>query len=185
MSKLERIEEERMVLDCQLRRPEAFRALVSCMEGRLLYYVRRFVSDESDALDVLQDVWVQVFRRIGDLRKPAAFRGWIYCIAHSVLVSRNRKLMSQARSEQLYAETQREEAAEPDWTAADAVHIHRALARLGPIHREVLTLRFLEDMTHEEIALATGTGIGTVKSRLHYAKSALRGLLEGVYHEQN
>ena len=60
----------------------------------------------------------------------------------------------------------------------DALEIHAALDRLAPEHREILVLRFLEDMTYEPIAKVTGCPIGTVRSRLYYAKSALHGAIE-------
>ena len=56
--------------------------------------------------------------------------------------------------------------------------IHAALDELAPEHREVLVLRYVEDMTYEEIARVVGCEVGTVRSRLHYAKRALRGVLE-------
>jgi predicted DNA-binding protein (UPF0251 family) len=55
------------------------------------------------------------------------------------------------------------------------------LSRLSVLHREVLTLFFLEDMPQEQIAAVLGIPVGTVKSRLHHAKAALRALLEGGY----
>jgi RNA polymerase sigma-70 factor, ECF subfamily len=60
----------------------------------------------------------------------------------------------------------------------DAESVHAALDELAPEHRDVLVLRFLEDMTYEDIARVTGCPIGTVRSRIHYAKRALRCALE-------
>src|SRR2546422_298407 len=60
----------------------------------------------------------------------------------------------------------------------DAIAIHAALDRMTPEHREALILRFVEEMSYEQIAAVTGVSVGTVRSRLHYAKRALRHLLE-------
>ncbi len=57
--------------------------------------------------------------------------------------------------------------------------LNQALDHLSAIHREILALRFLEGMSYEELSMATGATAGTVKSRLHNAKVALRRLLEG------
>jgi RNA polymerase sigma-70 factor (ECF subfamily) len=65
-----------------------------------------------------------------------------------------------------------------EFTAEDAGRVHAALDRLAPEHREVLVLRFLEGMSYQTIARVTGERLGTVRSRLHYAKRALRDLLE-------
>ena len=61
--------------------------------------------------------------------------------------------------------------------AEDAARIHAALEWLAPEHREVLVLRFLEDMSYEDVARVTGCALGTVKSRLYHAKRALRRAL--------
>jgi len=70
--------------------------------------------------------------------------------------------------------------AEWDWTPAvdEAGRVHAALALLSLPHREVVTLHFLEQMPLDEIAEVTDTPVGTIKSRLHYAKCALKSLLE-------
>ena len=65
-----------------------------------------------------------------------------------------------------------------EFTSEDAEHIHAALDTLAPEHRDVLLLRFIEDMSYDEIARATGCALGTVRSRIRYAKRALRRALE-------
>lgn len=72
------------------------------------------------------------------------------------------------------------ESEEYDFSAEDAERVHAALGRLVPAHREVLLLRFFEGMNYEDIARVTGCRLGTVRSRIHYAKRALRGVMEGV-----
>jgi len=69
-------------------------------------------------------------------------------------------------------------AEESDFSPEDGQRIHAALDELTLEHREILVLRFLEDMAYEDIAAVTGCQIGTVKSRLWYAKRALRRVLE-------
>ena len=65
-----------------------------------------------------------------------------------------------------------------DFSPEDAARIHAALDRLAAEHREVLVLRFLEEMTYDQIARVVGCQLGTVRSRLHYAKQALRRAIE-------
>jgi RNA polymerase sigma-70 factor (ECF subfamily) len=71
--------------------------------------------------------------------------------------------------------------AEATFDPADAARIHQELHRLGPKHREVLLLRVMEDLTYEQIAEVIGCTTGTVRSRLHYAKRALRERLEPTH----
>jgi RNA polymerase sigma-70 factor (ECF subfamily) len=76
------------------------------------------------------------------------------------------------------------EEAEEDFSAEDAQLVHEALGRLAPDHREVVLLRFFEGMAYEDIARITGCELGTVRSRLHYAKRALRRVMEGVFQHE-
>ena len=66
------------------------------------------------------------------------------------------------------------EESEEGFSTEDAEQIHRALDTLSPEHREVLVLRFIEDLSYDEIGSITGCRPGTVKSRIHYAKQMLR-----------
>jgi RNA polymerase sigma-70 factor (ECF subfamily) len=67
---------------------------------------------------------------------------------------------------------------EPEFSPADAARIHEGLARLNPAHREVLVVRFMENLSYEQIAELMNCNTGTVRSRLHYAKRALLHQLE-------
>jgi RNA polymerase sigma-70 factor (ECF subfamily) len=67
---------------------------------------------------------------------------------------------------------------ESDFSAEDAARVHAALNDLAPEQREVLVLRFLEGMSYEDIARVVGSPLGTVRSRIHYAKRALRRAIE-------
>src|SRR4029079_16528979 len=70
---------------------DAVRALLGAYEPRLLYFLRRFAADEHLARDLMQEVWLAVFRQLPRLRAPAAVRGWMYQIAHDRAVSRVRR----------------------------------------------------------------------------------------------
>ncbi len=97
-----------------------------------------------------------------------------------ILRPRNR-LAQRGAIVSLVAENAPEETAdkqEPEFSLADAVRIHEGLARLNPSHREVLVLRFMENLSYEQIAELINCNSGTVRSRLHYAKRALLHQLE-------
>ncbi len=142
-----------------------------------MYFIRRFERDPHKALDTLQDIWLTVWKTIGSLQKPEAFRTWIYRIAHGAVVS---SIRAEQRRRELEHHPSRPPprlpSALPALDAADLLHY--ALEQLSPEHREVVTLRFLEDMTIDEISAATDCPCGTVKSRLHYAKQAIQQLIE-------
>ncbi|GIW82358.1 MAG: RNA polymerase sigma factor [Gemmatales bacterium] len=182
-SEVSRQAERECVLRAQAGDTEAFRRLVTAYERKLLYFILRFISDADRALDLLQDVWLTVFQRLDQLRSAAAFRVWVYQIAHDKVVSWIRR---QRREREVYEELQDSaEKATPDDGEAEfdnAELVHRALPALSQEHREVMVLRFLEDMSLEEIAEALRCRPGTVKSRLHYARLALRKEVERLMH---
>ena len=180
------IYEKLLVVRAQGRDERAFRELVTRYERRILYYIHRLLGNHADLADVMQEVWIRVFLRITTLRAPEAFRVWLYKIAHDVAVSHLRK--SRRHEIAGLEDAHAAEAATTDgWNECELLEnaelVHATLERLSLPHREVLTLRFLEELGLAEIAEVVGCNVGTVKSRLHYAKSAMRKLLEASCHE--
>jgi RNA polymerase sigma-70 factor (ECF subfamily) len=176
---LERLETEICVIRAQDGDTDAFRMLVELYQQRLLYFIRRFVRDADSPLDVLQDVWLTVFRRMKSLRSPAAFKTWLYQIAHDKAVDLIRRQRRENELTESFAAAEPEVEMPGDDAAFDnAELVHRALEELTLAHREVLTLRFIEDLEIAEIAEIVRCSIGTAKSRLHYAKKALKRKVE-------
>lgn len=180
---LAQAEERLQVLRAQQGDRAAFAQLVELYDRKLLYFVRRILGDADGALDVLQSVWLLVFRQLGRLTAPQAFRVWLYRLAHNQAVTHLRRT---ARRESPLDES----GEDPPQAAADAGDerfenaelVHAALAALSDRHRRVLTLYFLEEMSVDEIAAVVGASAGTVKSRLFYARRALRQRIEELLH---
>lgn len=176
---LDRIEERLTVLLAQEGDREAFGRLVDRYDKRLLYFIRRLLGEADGALDLLQSVWLIVHRRLWKLKSPEAFRVWLYQIAHDQTVTELRRKTRRPVPFEESAESTSPDAANLDETSFEnAELVHVALRDLSVDHRRVLALRFLEDMSIEEIAAVVGCAAGTVKSRLHYAKAALRRRIE-------
>lgn len=133
---------------------------------------------QDQALDVLQEVWVTIFRRLRKLRSPAAFRVWLYQIAHDKVVSLIRQSAREEAIHERLLDEQGNNADDADPIPDNAELVHRALGELSAEHREVLVLRFLEDLSLKEIAQLLRCSLGTVKSRLHYAKQAIKIKIE-------
>ena len=178
LDRLSRTQDEWIALRCQAGQQNAFEDLVALMERPLLYYATKLTGNAETALDVLQDVWIDVFRRIKRLKDPGSLRPWLYRITHALAVDRIRQHLSRERAEEVHVAAL-QESADLSFTADDAGAIHEALNALGPKHREVLVLYFLEDFSLAEIAMVVGCSEGTVKSRMHYAKRAMKELLVG------
>ena len=121
---------------------------------------------------------MDVFRQLPNLQAPEAFRVWIYRIAHhkaSRFIHREliREQMNKPLSE---AEPVPAKSDEEAPFAAEAVHA--ALADLPANQREILILHYLRDLSTDELALVLECPVGTVKSRLHHARAALRRIIE-------
>lgn len=175
-------DEQQTVLLAQKGDRAAFSQLVESYDRRILYFVRRILNEQEAAFDVLQDVWVAVYRRLPFLKTASAFRVWIYRIAHDAAISELRK----KRGRPLFFDHAEivdvGGVDEGDHEAAfdDAELVHIGLQQLSIDHRRILTLRFLENMKVADIAEVIDCCDGTVKSRLHYAQRALRHQIEAI-----
>ena len=179
-----RIEEAILVLRAQAGGERAFERLFERYEERLLYYLRRVAGSADVADDAFQEAWLKAYRSIRTLKKPRAFRTWLYRIARNAAMDR---LRSAGREIPLDDPGAREAVAtagaEEDATGFDdddVADLHAGLDRIDAIHREVLTLAFLEDLSYEETADVVGVPIGTVRSRIHYGRRALRREIEAI-----
>jgi RNA polymerase sigma-70 factor (ECF subfamily) len=163
---------------CRTGDPDAIEELVRRWERKVFYYVRRLVPQEEDAWDVLQITWVRVIRSVGKVRDADALVPWIYRIARNAAITHRQSLLSReawiddaAAVDQLAPD----EPIEPRWSAEE---VHRGMEQLSAHHRDALALFFLEAFSIEQMASILQVSEGTVKSRLFYAKKALRDELE-------
>lgn len=174
--------EQLPVLQARAGEPAAWDTLFRRYQLPLYVYVFELVHDEQASLDLVQETFIAAVRHIGSLRDDGKFGSWLFGIAHQKCIQRWRK---QGREEIL-----REEFAEsPDQleNGPDDLLIRQEqeagfmnlLNQLPLPQRAVLLLHFVEDFSLEEIARITNTPLGTVKSRLHHAKRALRRLVLG------
>ncbi len=172
----ELIQSELLLLQHRRGDPSALERLVELWDRPVYYYVRRLVREEDLAKDIAQDVWVTVFRRIRGVRDPAAFPAWLFRVARNRIASHFRKAppWNDVLAENEEAHFVGEDGRLP---AMDAEELHWALGQLNPLHSECVILHYLEGFTLEEVSGITDAPLGTVKSRLHYAKKVLRELL--------
>ncbi len=173
----ERLYERLLVMRCQTGDEEAYRELVGRLSPRLRYFLQKLVRSGDRAEDLLQDVWIDVFRQLPRLEEVGAFTPWIYRIARgraAMEARRNGRAPPPAALPELAAAPEEE----PEFSQADAARIHAALDVLPAEQREALVLRFLEELSYEEIAHIVGCPLGTVRSRIHYAKQTLQKLLK-------
>jgi RNA polymerase sigma-70 factor (ECF subfamily) len=154
---------------------DALNRLLSDVQDGLYGYLVRLVGDRHLAEDILQEVFVLIWRKLGWLRDPEAFRPWAYRIANREAFRRLTKHHIQARmlgQEALLAEFPAREA--PPFPQEWAEALPGLLALVSPASRAVLILHYLQGMTLQEVADILEVSPGTVKSRLAYGLATLR-----------
>ena len=172
------IRDELLVLRCLRRDLSAWDELVRRYNDRLFYYVRRMIDQDEQAAQLLQEVWVKVLQSLHSLRQGSRLAPWLYSLTRHVVMSHYRE-----RYSTLEVTDHAELDEQPTNESTDASRfenaelIHFGLSRIGWAEREVLTLHFLDDLSIAEIADVLEIPMGTVKSRLHRAKSELRQVL--------
>lgn len=159
----------------------AWDALFRRYQLPLYTYIFELVRDEQASLDIVQDSFISAARHISSLREDGKFGGWLFGIAHQKCIQRWRKQSHDhvIREEMSSDPPEFEEGPDEFLVRREEENqVMELLNRLSSPHRSVVLLHFLEDFSLEEIAEITGARLGTVKSRLHYAKRALRKLME-------
>jgi RNA polymerase sigma-70 factor, ECF subfamily len=175
--------EQLLILRCQAGDETALGELIAGYSPRVWFFLKKMLGQSEGADDLLQEVWIDVYRKINRLERTEAFAAWLYRIArdHAYRVLRRRPAMAAPIDEQL-AETICDQ--EQTFTPQDAEQVRAALDELPLEQREVLVLRFLEQMTYQQIAQVIAKPLGTVRSRIHYAKQLLRAKLETRFIEK-
>lgn len=162
--------------------PEAWDRLLQRYQLPLYAYVFELARNEQTSLDIVQETLVNAVRHLGSLREDEKFGSWLFGIARQKCIQHWRR---QNREQTVATEEPLEDLRSPDESPDDLLirqeqeeEFMRLLERLAAGQREALLLHFIEGFSIEEIAAITGAPPGTVKSRLHYAKNALRQLIE-------
>jgi len=172
----ERLYERLLVLRCQTGDDDAYRELVARFGPRLRYYLLKLSTRRDRVDDLEQETWLDVLRQLPRLKDAGAFTTWLYRIAHgkAMLAGRSygRELIATSEVENIADRCE-----DASFSPEQAAQIHAALDQLDPPHREVLVLRFLEELSYEEIGQIVNCPVGTVRSRIHYAKGRLQRLL--------
>jgi len=163
---------------------EALDGLARRWTPRLLRYAARLLGGSGEAAetarDVVQETWVGAVRGLQGLRDPAQFPAWIYGIATRKCAdairanTRRRRLDARAATD---GDTGRPVAS---LTSEQQIDLATAIRGLPPIHRAAVHLFYGEELSVEEIASVLGIPAGTVKSRLHHAREALKRQLDAA-----
>lgn len=172
---------------------EAFGALMRRYQDRVYNQAWRLLGDHDEACDLVQEVFIRVFRKIHLYRGDAAFSTWLYRITVNLAKNRWKQMerqgrgrtfsLSQPEHEQDDNRPPEQADTTPDPRQLSAgrellERIEEQMMRLSFEHRQVLVLRFVENLSYEQIAQVLNTSLGTVKSRICRARRELRTLME-------
>ena len=160
---------------------EAFETIYERYHRRTYSLCLRMTSSQTEAEDLTQEVFIQLFRKIGSFRGDSAFSTWLHRLTvNQVLMHFRRRSVKNERTsddgempEQMVAGT-----ANPNkMQVVDRIALKKAIAELPNGYRNVFVLHDVEGFEHEEVARIMGISVGTSKSQLHKARLKLRGLL--------
>jgi RNA polymerase sigma-70 factor, ECF subfamily len=166
---------------------DAFEVLVRRHEKTIFNLVYRMLGDYDDAIEVSQEVFLSAYRAIGQFRGDANFSTWLYRIALNHATTRRRSNNSrQHRTAPIEdMELIRDSQPGPAETLEKKEmqeRVQLALNKLSPEDAAVILLRDLQDVPYDEVARLLEIPVGTVKSRLHRARQALKSLLATYFY---
>lgn len=159
--------------------------LVKRYEKLVFNYGLRMLPSRDDALDLLQETFVSVFKNLPSWRQDNPFKPWLMTIAHRRCVEYYRR----RRQDEQWSEERHDEPASGNWSDPEygysndqkQQHLVAALQRLPIEQRAVIEAKFFRQLTTREIALQHGDSENTVKSRLYSGVEKLQNYLEGIY----
>lgn len=167
---------------------EAFGFLIRKYQSRLYNSMVHFLRDESEAEDVVQDAFVLALTKLESFKGNSQFYTWLYRIAHNAAISKLRKKRPTLSLDQSFGEdapgfSVPSPEAQPGKRMEQDEEIQQlmeGMKRLSDEHRSILILREMEEMDYEAIAGVLQLPVGTVRSRLHRARSCLKDIMEAM-----
>jgi RNA polymerase sigma-70 factor (ECF subfamily) len=161
---------------------DAFRALYERYQDKVYASCFRILGAAAAAEDLAQEIFVKLYDELAGFKFQSKFSTWLYRIAVNHAINKANEVSRHGRIHERIAREQPTHAG-PDPRAADRFlddRVQNAMAGLSPKLRAIITLRYLEGLSYEEIADVLEISIGTVKSRLFLAHETLRPLLKDV-----
>ncbi len=173
----------------------AYDALVIHHQGRIYAMIRNMVKNDADAWDLSQDVFVKAWQALPRFEARARFSTWLFRIAHNTVYDwvRKRKIESAGElNDEIFNRDSIDASARTAPSATDApddalantelrIKIEEALGKLSPEHREAVIFKDVQGLSYKEIAEVMDCTLGTVMSRLFYARQKLQTLLKDEY----
>jgi RNA polymerase sigma-70 factor (ECF subfamily) len=179
--------ERRLIEQCLAGEAEAFGDLIAPYQDRIYNTLYRMSGHREDAAELFQEAMVRVYRGLRSYQGDSAFYTWLYRIVLNVAFTDRRRKKSRPIATESISTTSSRELAQPDSPSGPGHHveieetrgiIEQALGQVAEPYRVVLVLKDIDGLKYEEIAEILDVPIGTVRSRLHRARSEMRDRLQ-------
>lgn len=183
---LRAVRDLRLIEAYRAGRSEAFEELVSSYEPTIHRVLAQLNVTPADIEDLTQEVFLRIFRNLHRFRGQSSFYTWLYRITINVFFDHNKKRkradarLTRLQNALVDVSDRRPDTDDPFRATFDAITdqtFWAAIATLPELFRDVVAMREVDDLSYEEIAIATGISIGTVRSRLSRARARLKELL--------
>ncbi|MDX1960629.1 MAG: sigma-70 family RNA polymerase sigma factor [Leptospiraceae bacterium] len=160
----------------------AYIELVTPFQERLLKKAKSMLGNEDDAEDIVQDALISGFRSIGNFRAESGVYTWLY----RIVINKSKDLIFKKKKGSTSSIAEYEQNILDERTGYETAlelsdesnYLLKKIAELEPEYRQVLELRFYEDMSYSDMAEVIGCNLGTVKSRLFKAKEILKNAIQ-------
>lgn len=175
--------DETLVKQALKGKKSAWFALVKKYESPIYNYTLRMVSHPEDARDLMQDIFVAVFKNLSTFRGDSPFKGWLFKIAHYRCMEFYRRKRPFQSLDEAPEQVDEPEAACPEHQLSggqQATALQGAMRKLSFNQRIVVELKFFQQCTFDDIAFQLGISSNTAKSRLYGALDKLKGFMEAV-----
>jgi RNA polymerase sigma-70 factor, ECF subfamily len=176
-----------LIRQCLSGKPDAYGVLLQKYHDRLFRSVLSLTLSYDDAMDVVQDAFINAYQSLSQFKGDSEFYTWLYRIAFNSAMSMRRKrrvMLSLNSSPDYFSELPTRDSHDCDMPSAgldraeSQTLVRLAIAKLSAEHREVLMLKDMDGLKYEQIAEILDLPIGTVRSRLHRARFELKSILQ-------
>ena len=165
----------------------AFNAVVQNYSERLYWHVRRFLCSHDDTNDLMQDIFIKVWKALPSFRGESNIFTWIYRIATNEVLNhlRKQKFMALVQLDSSTERLMKKIDDDPHFNG-DAIQreLHKAIQLLPEKQRLVFNLRYFDEMKYEEISEITETSVGALKASYHHAYNKIKAELEEKFIEK-
>jgi RNA polymerase sigma-70 factor (ECF subfamily) len=162
---------------------KGFRMLLAAYSQRLYWHIRKIVGVHEDADDVVQNMWVKVYKNIEGFEGNSGLYTWLYRIATNEALTLIRKRKKLAGSDESYLEDWSDRLqSDPYFDGEEAALIlERIVMQLPEKQKQVFLLRYYENMNYADISKVTNVSVGGLKAQFHHARNKIQKALENEY----